>query len=66
MGSLERRLTHLLAPTQLRHFQRFLVPALAIALLFVALSMPHPVLGRGADAHATMKSGAAVTAGNLH
>jgi len=66
MGSLERRLTQLLAPTPLRHFQRFLVPALAIALLFVALSMPHPILGRGANAHVSMKSGATATAGNLH
>lgn len=45
MGSLERRLTALLAPTPLRHAQRFLVPAIAIALLFVVLSTPHPVLG---------------------
>jgi hypothetical protein len=66
MGSLERRLTHLLAPTPLRHFQRFLVPALAIGLLFVALSMPHPVLGRGSDAHVSAKSGATGTAGNQH
>jgi bla regulator protein BlaR1 len=43
MGSLERRLTAILAPTPLRHVQRFLVPAMAIALLFVVLSMPHPV-----------------------
>lgn len=46
-GSLERRLTALLAPTPLRHVQRFLVPAAAIALLLVVLSMPHPVLGPG-------------------
>lgn len=66
MGSLERRLTQLVAPTPLRHFQRFLLPALAVALLFVGLSMPHPILGRGADSHATMKSGATATAGNMH
>jgi len=53
MGSLERRLTALLAPTPLRHVQRFLVPAMAIALLFVVLSMPHPVLGRESGAHHT-------------
>jgi beta-lactamase regulating signal transducer with metallopeptidase domain len=43
MGSLERRLTALLAPTPLRHVQRFLVPAMAIAVLFFVLSMPHPI-----------------------
>lgn len=43
MGSLERRLTALLAPAPLRHVQRFLVPAMAIAVLFVVLSMPHPI-----------------------
>ncbi len=47
MGSLERRLTALLAPTRLRHFQRFLLPAFALGLLFVVLVMPHPVLGKG-------------------
>jgi len=45
MGMLERRLTFLLAPAPLRHVQRFLLPALAIALLFVVLTIPHPVLG---------------------
>ncbi len=54
MGSLERRLTALLAPNPLRHAQRFLVPAMAIALLFAVLSMPHPVLGgESASHHAT-------------
>ena len=43
MGSLERRLTALLAPTPLRHIQQFLVPAMAIGLLFLVLSMPHPI-----------------------
>lgn len=42
-GSLERRLTALLAPSPLRHVQQFLVAAMAIALLFVVLSMPHPI-----------------------
>jgi hypothetical protein len=45
VGMLEHRLTMLLAPTPLRHVQRFLLPALALGLLFVVLSMPHPVLG---------------------
>ena len=43
VGMLEHRLTVLLAPTPLRHLQRFLIPALALALLFLVLSMPHPV-----------------------
>ncbi|MEO7823387.1 MAG: M56 family metallopeptidase [Gemmatimonadaceae bacterium] len=51
MGSLERRLAALLAPTPLRHAQRFLVPAMAIALLFAVLSMPHPVLGGESMSH---------------
>jgi hypothetical protein len=46
VGMLEHRLTRLLAPTPLRHVQRFLLPALALGLLFLVLSMPHPVLGR--------------------
>jgi bla regulator protein BlaR1 len=53
VGTLERRLTALLAPTPLRHVQRFLLPAAALALLVVALVMPHPVLARGSHAHAT-------------
>jgi hypothetical protein len=44
IGSLERRLTLLLAPTPLRHAQRFLVPALAFVLLLAVLAIPHPVL----------------------
>ena len=59
MGSLERRLTVLLAPTPLRHVQRFLLPAAVIALLFVVLVMPHPVLGHGPHAH-TVTSGVIV------
>jgi hypothetical protein len=57
MGTLERRLTALVAPTRLRHFQRFLVPAAILALLFVVVVMPHPVLGRGSHAHVTITSG---------
>jgi bla regulator protein BlaR1 len=54
VGSLEKRLTVLLAPTKLRQAQKFLIPALAVALLLTILSMPHPVLGHGS--HATMTS----------
>jgi beta-lactamase regulating signal transducer with metallopeptidase domain len=59
MGSLERRLTALLAPTPLRHLQRFLLPAVALGLLFVVLVMPHPVLGKGSHAHAEHSAPAA-------
>jgi beta-lactamase regulating signal transducer with metallopeptidase domain len=65
MGSLERRLTALLEPTPLRHVQRFLVPAVAIALLFVVLSLPHPVLG-GSRAHMTTTSGPLTTSPEPH
>ena len=47
VGTLERRLTVLLAPTPLRHVQRFLLPALALGLLAIVLLMPHPVLTHG-------------------
>jgi hypothetical protein len=47
MGTLERRLTVLLAPTPLRHAQRFLLPALALGLLAIVLLMPHPVIAHG-------------------
>lgn len=65
IGSLERRLTALLEPKPLRHVQRFLVPAMAIALLFLVLSMPHPVLG-GSRAHTTTASGAMTASPGLH
>jgi beta-lactamase regulating signal transducer with metallopeptidase domain len=55
IGSLEHRLTALLAPTPLRQVQRILLPAAVLALLFVVLVMPHPVLGHG-HAHAPMMS----------
>ena len=51
VGTLERRLTALLAPTPLRHVQRFLLPAAALGLLVVVLMMPHPVLGTGRHSH---------------
>ena len=60
VGTLERRLTVLLAPTPLRHVQRFLLPALAFGLLVVVLKMPHPVLGRESHAHVTMASAATI------
>jgi beta-lactamase regulating signal transducer with metallopeptidase domain len=56
VGTLERRLTALLAPTQLRYLQRFLLPAVAIGLLFVVLMMPHPVLPAEPHAPITMTS----------
>jgi beta-lactamase regulating signal transducer with metallopeptidase domain len=52
-GMLERRLTALVAPTPLRHVQRFLLPAAALGLLSLALSMPHPFLDLKSTAHAT-------------
>jgi len=59
VGTLERRLTALLAPTPLRHVQRFLLPAAALGLLVVVLLMPHPVLGKGSHAHTTHAAQAA-------
>jgi beta-lactamase regulating signal transducer with metallopeptidase domain len=56
MGSLEHRLTALLAPTRLRRFQRFLLPAAVLALLLVVVMMPHPVLRSGPHAHAAVAS----------
>jgi bla regulator protein BlaR1 len=54
VGMLEHRLTVLLAPTPLRHIQKFLLPAFAIALLLLVFSMPHPVLGNTTTSHSTM------------
>lgn len=53
-GMLERRLTVLLAPSPLRHIQKFLLPAAAIALLALLLSSPHPVLGHASNSHQAM------------
>jgi hypothetical protein len=47
MGMLEHRLTRLLAPTQLRRVQRIMLAAVVCVLLFVVVSMPHPVPGTG-------------------
>lgn len=60
MGSLERRLTVLLAPTPLRKIQRFLLPAAVLALLLVVLVMPHPMLHTGPHAHGAATSGVIV------
>jgi hypothetical protein len=54
MGSLERRLTALVAPTPLRHTQKFLLPVVAMALLLLVLWMPHPVLGSASHSHSPM------------
>jgi hypothetical protein len=54
MGSLERRLTALVAPTPLRHAQKFVLPVVVTALLLLVLWMPHPVLGSSSHAHAAM------------
>jgi beta-lactamase regulating signal transducer with metallopeptidase domain len=54
MGSLERRLTALVAPTPLRHAQKFVLPIVATALLLLVLWMPHPVLGSASHAHTAM------------
>jgi bla regulator protein BlaR1 len=52
-GMLERRLIALVAPTPLRHVQRLLLPAAALGLLYLVLSMPHPFLDLKSTAHAT-------------
>ncbi|HEX3534886.1 MAG TPA: M56 family metallopeptidase [Gemmatimonadaceae bacterium] len=59
VGTLERRLTALLAPTPLRHVQRFLLPAAAFGLVVLVALMPHPVLGKGPHAHSAHATQAA-------
>ncbi len=59
VGTLERRLTALLAPTPLQHVQRFLLPVAALGLTVVVLLMPHPVLHKGSHAHVTHAAQAA-------
>jgi len=44
-NSLERRLRALVSPTPLRRAQKFLLPVLTLALLFIVVWMPHPILG---------------------
>jgi hypothetical protein len=53
VGSLERRLRRLVAPTALGRSQRFLLPALALALLLLVVVMPHPILKPDSHTHAT-------------
>lgn len=55
-GSLEKRLTALVAPAGLRQFQQYLLPAMAFGLFCFVMWMPHPVLGAGCDSNATTKS----------
>ena len=66
VGMLEHRLTMLLSPTPLRHIQRFLLPAMALGLLLVVLSMPHPVLGARGTTHGTTAPGATSHAHAAH
>jgi beta-lactamase regulating signal transducer with metallopeptidase domain len=53
-GLLEQRLRALLEPSQLKRFQKFLLPALAVALLILTLKMPHPILGHSTMTHSSM------------
>jgi hypothetical protein len=53
VGVLERRLSALLAPRKLPRFLQYLLPLIAIGLLFVVLSAPHPVLASGSAASAS-------------
>jgi beta-lactamase regulating signal transducer with metallopeptidase domain len=55
MGTLEKRLTAMLAPAPLRFVQRLLLPALAAVLLFAVLSAPHPVASRGTHVHVSSR-----------
>lgn len=52
-GMLERRLRVLLAPTPLRRVQRLLLPLAACVLLFLVLTMPHPVMANHAHHDST-------------
>lgn len=52
IGSLERRLTALVAPESLKYFQKLLLPVIACVLLILVVSMPHPILGHGSHTHA--------------
>jgi beta-lactamase regulating signal transducer with metallopeptidase domain len=61
-GTLERRLTALLAPAPRRVLERVVAPALAFALLLVVLSVPHPRLVPERRASAHIPEGAATPA----
>ena len=54
-GSLETRLKALLAPARRRTMERVLAPAVAIGLLAVMLSLPHPQRSGALEGH-SMKS----------
>src|SRR5688572_19698161 len=64
-GMVERRLKALVAPAPLRHAQRFLLPVVAGVLLFIVLSMPHPVLSRS-HSHDQMTSSTTTTSAKQH
>src|SRR3982751_1687199 len=46
IGSLERRLRALVSPNALGRNQKFTLPVLAAALLFIVVWMPHPILSQ--------------------
>lgn len=56
VGMLETRLRKLLAPRAQSWAQRLLLPAFAVALLAVVLTIPHPVVS--AESHAAHTAGA--------
>jgi beta-lactamase regulating signal transducer with metallopeptidase domain len=53
-GSLEQRLRALVAREPLRKAQKILFPALVAVLLFIVLSVPHPVHEHGSHTHGAM------------
>ena len=55
-GSLERRLRALVSPAPLRGAQKFLLPVLTVALLFIVVWMPHPILGPNCNTSHQMAS----------
>ena len=59
-GSLERRLRALVSPTPLRRAQKFLLPMLTLALLFIVVWMPHPILGPNCSTSQQVTSTASV------
>ncbi|HEX9309897.1 MAG TPA: M56 family metallopeptidase [Gemmatimonadaceae bacterium] len=66
VGTLERRLTKLLAPEPLQQIQRFMLAAVVLALTCVVLAMPHPILGTGSHAHVAMTSIATTSVPSSH
>ena len=64
-GMVERRLKALVAPAPLRQAQRFVLPVVAAVLLFIVLSMPHPVLARS-HSHDQMTSTTTTTSAKSH